>query len=168
MGATRGEHSPTIAAQLLYRLHGRGRTPRQDLGHTVESVMNRNRTSKGLNGTLAGKDQSRYAGDRQQDIEAPAHQVYPEIPDRARTASSQTADKGDGDRHAHRRAGELGHHDCTGLREVRERRFTGVGLPTGVEYKRDCRVKGKCRGNARQVLGVHPEVALQPENGVGE
>jgi hypothetical protein len=80
---------------------------------------------------------------RQEDAQAAAHQVDPEVTHPVGLVAGQGAHQGDAGRHADGGADERGHAQAGGHGEVAQSRFAGLVLPAGVGREAHCRVESQ-------------------------
>ena len=90
-----------------------------------------------------------------------AGQVDPEVAQLSCGAAADAARQGHQHAEADRRADEVLHREADHLAEVAQRGLAAVGLPVGVGDETDRGVERQCPFQARQVLRVQRQAALQ-------
>ena len=94
-----------------------------------------------------------------------AHQVDPEVADRAGPAAGQAADQGDGHADADDRRDEVLHREAGHLREVAHGRLAAVVLPVRVGHEADRGVPRQRYGDRADAGRVERQRALEPLDG---
>ncbi len=159
------EQPAAVGAELLDRLLAGGGVERDGL---LGAFQGRGRCvgRQGLGFTQRDKGQGDHDRQGQQHVEADPGQIDPEIAQALAPVSGERPRQGgrDGDARGGRQevvAGQTGH-----LGEARERGLGHVGLPVGVGDEADRGVERQVRRAAGEVLRVHRQQVLEPEDQV--
>ncbi|MNQ90873.1 hypothetical protein D3C85_1062280 [compost metagenome] len=165
MGRVDVEHPAAVDAQLLDGQLAGGR----EQADRLRSAFQRRRLGRGrqrLHHAQPGQNHGHDEGDGQQDIEAGARQVGPEVADALAAIGDEGAGQRGGDGRAGGRRDEVLHRQADHLGEGRNRRLAAIALPVGVGDEADGGVEGQVRADAVKPLRVHRQNALEPQHGV--
>ena len=122
---------------------------------------------QGLHHALRYQHEGEDQGQGNKDVEDPAREVGPEVPDGLLAAPCDAADQGHQHGHAGRGRQEVLHGQAEHLRQIAHRRFADVPLPVGVRDEAHRRVEGGPgldRPEVRRVQGASLE-ALEEVDG---
>ena len=100
---------------------------------------------------------------RQENVQRTAHQIGPEIPERAARLASDSTDECRRDAHANRSGCEIVKRELHHLRQVRHRRLTRIALPVGVRGERRSGLEALAVSDRLQVLWIQRQRALKSE-----
>jgi hypothetical protein len=114
-----------------------------------------------LNHASADKAERQDQIQGQKNIQDGPCQIHPEAAEPRGPDFPEAADEGKQDRDSGSGRDKVLDREAEGLCQVAERRFAAVGLPVGVCYKAYGRVKRQIPRNARQLLRIAAEDALQ-------
>lgn len=163
MGRVDAEEAAAIGAQLLDGdLAGRRAERDGLLGALQGGGMDI--VEEGLRHALPDQQQRQQQAQRQQHVEGAAGQVDPEVAQLSCGAAADAARQGHQHAEADRRADEVLHREADHLAEVAQRGLAAVGLPVGIGDETDRGVERQCPFQARQVLRVQRQAALQHED----
>ena len=123
---------------------------------------------KVLDHPLGDQKHRKHQADGQQQVEAGADQIGPEIPQGRGLVPGDAPHQGGGDGDAHRGRKEVvrgqGHH----LRQIGHGAFAAVVLPVGVGGETGRGIKGQVAGHPAEALGIERQDALQPQDEIGQ
>ena len=121
-----------------------------------------------LDHPLGDQKHRKHQADGQQQVEAGAGQIGPEIPQGRGLIPGNAPHQGRGDGDAHGRREEVvrgqGHH----LRQIGHGAFAAVVLPVGVGGETGRGIKGQIAGHAAEALGIEGQEPLQPQDEIGQ
>ncbi len=163
VGGVGVEDAAAVGAELLDRLLAGG----GEQGDRLLGAFQRGRIGvggKGLRLAQRHKGQGDDDRQRQQDVEADAGQIDPEVANLVATVGRECARHRRRNRNAGRRRQEVVRRQAGHLREGRKGGLAAIELPVGVGDETDRRVERQVRRHAREPLGVQRQQVLEPKD----
>ena len=158
-GRVRVVEAAAVRPELLDRDLRRSRPARDRLLRALER-RRRRMPVEGLDDTLRDQDHRQDDRERQQDVDAGAVEVLPEVADLAARAAGDAAHDGSENGHADGGGDEVLHRQPRHLAQVRHRVLAAVVLPVRVRDEAGRSVQRDVGRDAGEIVGIEEQVTL--------